>query len=473
MGWSFPPPRWADLQRGVAAVAGELGMDDLVECIERLLSGPLDQRQHDALAHHLTVGETYFFRESPGFELLARRILPAMIHLERGRRRELRMWSAGCCTGEEAYSIAISLVEAIADWRDWKITLLATDINPRFLRKAEAGVFGPWSFRGAPARLKERYFRAAANDRFEIQPEIRRLVRFEQLNLMDDVYPSAANDAHDMDVIFCRNVLMYFTAAQAAKVVRNLHRAQSQDGWLIVSPSDSPQVLSPPYRKVNLDGAIVHQKTSQVEVAATPAAMPKSDTAAGIAVMAALASAARPSAPAKRPDPVEQAVDPYVQSEALYAQGRYEEAARILSGVLAARPNSAAALGLLAHCLANQRKLPDAMKRCEEWVVTDKMNPASHYLRSVVMQEHGSAEAAVQSLLKAVYLDPGFALAHFALGNIARARGRFPEAEKHMNNALRSLGKLSPGHVLPESDGITAGRLAHIIENLNGVEATA
>src|SRR5207245_2651959 len=119
---------------------------------------------------------------------------------------------------EEPYSIAILLRQLIPDLQNWNIMLLATDINPHYLCKAAAGVFGAWSFRNAPAGFIERYFLPAADRQFEILPEIRHLVRFGQLNLMDDLYPAFENDTLGFDVIFCRNVLMYFTPAQALRV---------------------------------------------------------------------------------------------------------------------------------------------------------------------------------------------------------------------------------------------------------------
>ncbi len=149
MGWDFPPSRHADLRRGIAAAAKDLGFDSAAVCAQQCLSGALSKADLNRLASHLTVGETYFFRESKTFEALANEILPALIRSRRGEGRELRIWSAGCCTGEEPYSIAVLLRQMLLDWEQWKITLLATDINPRFLRKAEAGVFGQWSFRGA------------------------------------------------------------------------------------------------------------------------------------------------------------------------------------------------------------------------------------------------------------------------------------------------------------------------------------
>jgi chemotaxis protein methyltransferase CheR len=461
IGLYFPPSRWPDLRRGVAAAAIELGIVDPINCARELMSAPLVQEHLDALAKHLTVGETYFFRESRSFEVLERHILPALIRSRQESGRRLRIWSAGCCTGEEPYSIAISLLRTIPDWSEWSITLLATDLNPNFLLKAESGIFGSWSFRNAPAEIKDRYFRAASDGRFEILPEIKRMVRFVQLNLADDAYP-AAYDIQAMDVVFCRNVLMYFAPRQAKKVVENLCRAQTDDGWLIVSPSDSSNALGPGYRAVNFGEVMIYKKGTRpsipqpqsTEPPATPVKLPT----------------VRRSRRARR---IAAIINPPQDAAALYAQGRYDEAADLLEKLLSDRPNDPAILGLLVRALANQGRLTEALDRCDQWIGADKLNPSSHYLRSVVLQEQNAVEGAVQSLQKALYLDPEFVLAHFALGNIIRNRGRAGEAHRHMNNALRSLRRFGPSDVLPESDGITAGRLAEIIGSMRNQEAVA
>jgi chemotaxis protein methyltransferase CheR len=132
MGLHFPRGRWHDLERGIRAAARELDFRDVAACIQWLLSSSLTQHRIAILAGHLTIGETYFFREPLVFAMLEEEILPALMRTRRERTRRLRIWSAGCATGEEPYSIAISISKVIPDMQEWDITLLATDINPRF-----------------------------------------------------------------------------------------------------------------------------------------------------------------------------------------------------------------------------------------------------------------------------------------------------------------------------------------------------
>ena len=128
--------------------------------------------------------------------------------------------------------MAIAVRRGLRDLGDWNVTILATDINPKFLRKAAAGVFGEWSFRDAPAWLKDQYFQRLESNRYAILPEIRQMVQFEHLNLAEDTYPSLLTDTNAMDVIFCRNVLMYFVPAQAQRVLAQMSCCLVDGGWL-------------------------------------------------------------------------------------------------------------------------------------------------------------------------------------------------------------------------------------------------
>lgn len=482
MGLHFPRERRDDLQRGLAGAAQEFGLPDAAACADWLLAVPPSEAQLQVLASHLTIGETYFFRDPQTLEALARTVLPDLIRLRRGREQRLRIWSAGCCSGEEPYTLAILLHEALPDLSDWQVTITATDINPRFLHKAAAGVYGEWSFRNAPAGLKERYFHRTADGRYAIAPRIRRLVDFSHLNLAQDAYPSLATGTNAMDIIFCRNVLMYFTPPQARTVIGNLHHALVEGGWLAVSPSEASQALFPEYTTVNFPGAIFYRKVDTVPAAQqrwTPEPWREAPESVAPAIAAPApwapqleaATTARPAPDASSPCIPAAARTPLTRAavaEDLYQQGRYAEAADTLAPT-AADPR---AFSLLARAQANLGRLDEALSWCQRWIAADKLDPAGHYLRAVVLLERGEPESARASLQRALYLEPDFVLAHFALGSLARSRGMAGEAERHFVNALHLLGRNRPEDLLPESDGLTAGRLTETITSMTAAEAS-
>ena len=157
-GLHFPPERWADLERGIAAAASDFHFSNAESCARWLLSASPTRHMNEILAGHLSIGETYFFRDKQSLDILSEQILVQLLQSRRQNERRLRIWSAGCCTGEEAYTIAILLDRLIPDLKDWNVTILATDFNPKFLRKAAQGMYGAWSFRDAPVWLREQYF---------------------------------------------------------------------------------------------------------------------------------------------------------------------------------------------------------------------------------------------------------------------------------------------------------------------------
>lgn len=449
-GLHFPTERWGDLERGIAAAAPIFGMPDAQSCAHWLLSAHLTRSQIEVLASHLTVGETYFFRDERSFEVLEEHILPELLHARASGERRLRIWSAGCCTGEEAYSIAMLVDRLIPNPRDWNVSILATDINPAFLRKAAEGVYGEWSFRGTPAWIRERYFKQGTNSRFELQPLMRKRVTFSYLNLADDVYPSLTNNTNAMDVIFCRNVLMYFSAEQAKKVVENLRRSLVDGGWLIVSPVETSSSLFSSFTAIDFAGAILYRRLAKTHSptlvsaypAATPSLSPETWPVEFPVVDAALATALHDA-----------------RSTADQPDMRAGEAP--LHEV-----NTGEAPSCTARACANQGKLAEAALWCEKAIAADRLNPANQYLLATIQWELGQDDAATQSLTRALYIDPDFVLAHFALGNLRLSQSRRREANRHFDNALMLLRAHPHDEPLPESEGLTAGRLTEIITSV-------
>lgn len=446
IGLNFPPERWGDLERGIGAAAPAFGLADANSCAQRLLSSTPSHHEIELLASCLTVGETYFFRERRSFDALEQKVLPGLLQARWQGERRLRVWSAGCCTGEEPYSIAMLLDRLLPDQQDWNIMLLATDINPTFLRKAVRAEYGEWSFREAPAWLRERYFHRGSGGSYRLREPIRKRVAFSCLNLADDSYPSLTNNTNAMDLIFCRNVLMYFTPERARAVIEKLHRALVDGGWLVVSPAETSTVLFADFEAVEIDGAIFYRKGSE----ATPV---RSATAVPAMTPAPRCQAELPLAP--------------MPEQAVLPQEPAKQAVKSEPPALAETEK----LSTRARECANLGRLDEASAWCREAIALDKLNPALHYLLATIEQEQGLNDNAAQSLLRTLYLDDHFVLAHFALGNLRRAQGRPRDAQRHFDNALAALRRYAADEVLPESDGLTAGRLGEIVASLQTVMA--
>jgi len=481
LGLHFPKERWNDLAQGLHSAAVELGLDRAASPFESLITSPLTKNQIEILASHLTVGETYFFRDIGSFEILQERILPELIRLRKNTDRRIRLWSAGCCTGEEPYSIAIALGKAVPDRKNWNITILATDINSRFLQKASEGVYGEWSFRNMPPGMQERYFTRTKNGRFEILPSIKEMVQFSYLNLAEDAYPSLLNNTNAMDVIVCRNVLMYFTADRARKVIENLSHSLVDGGWLIVSPSETSHILYPQFTTVNFPGVVLYRKdvnatlkvdagssllweAEETQVESVPQLEITPENQLGEPFVYG-SSEIGASEPEKNPE-IEAEPEAFVGVLALYQRGLYAEAEEKLAYLLSRDRDDAKLMALLARVYANEGKLSEAEEWSQKANVADKLNPGYRFLLATILQERGQMDNAMATLRQALYLDQNFPLAYFALGNLAHRRGNPNAAAKYFQNALSLLRSHPKEEILPEAEGITAGRLIDVIQSI-------
>lgn len=465
MGLHFPRERWPDMLRGLERAASAFALPDAEACMRWLLAAPLERRQVETLASQLTVGETYFWREPAALAALEREVLPALIAARRASgERRLRLWSAGCCTGEEPYSVAVLLSRLLPDLDEWNISLLATDINPHFLAKALRGEYREWSFRGAPAWLRADYFSPSGAGNYTLAPRIRRLVSFAYLNLVDDVYPALDNNTNAIDVVLCRNVLMYFEADAMRAVLDKFRRALNDGGWLLVSPTEASVTMFSGFAAAGFADAILYRKgapqpaslpappvRAPIDVPA-PFAWPPAEAPVALEPLPPALPAAPPAAPA--------AGDAYRRAQAHYAQGDYAAAVAALA---ASAPDDVAGLALAARACANQGQFDAACGWCAAAVERDKFDPGLRYLLASVLAEQGRSDAAVAALRQALYLDQDFVLAHFALGNLYRRLGQPAPAARHFATARTLLAGYPPGQALPDAEGLTAGRLLDII----------
>lgn len=486
MGLHFPESRLPDLERAARSAARDFGIVSAEEFIRQVTTSPVDRKRIEALASHLTVGETYFFREKEAFSALEETILPAVFKQRAEAGRTVRVWSAGCSTGEEPYSIAM-LLSRLIDVSAWNVTILATDVNPGALKKAEEGVYTEWSFRGTPEWIRDKHFEKTGHGRFRIEKKIRKMVVFSYLNLAEDAYPSLLNNTNAMDIIFCRNVLMYFTEERAKKTVNGLYNSLVDGGYLFLSSTEGLRPVTGILNMVNVNGALLYRKEDVKSAASAlpsslekPAARDKTHRVAKkgapggppLPSFPAHSNAVKDEAAAERPLPAPpgpRASSPAEQDETFlravsaFDAGRYHDAVDELARVteqVALAPHSA----LLAKAHANLGALGTAETWCRRAIKTDKVNPYYHYLLATILQEEGRLEEAAGALKSALYLDHDFALAHFVLGNLMHRKGRAESSARCFRNALEAISGYEPGHIVPFSDGITAGRLKEIIE---------
>jgi chemotaxis protein methyltransferase CheR len=490
MGLHFPADRHDELQRGLEQAARIEGFDNAAAYVCRLMESPPTPAQIEVLAGELTIGETYFFREPSAFDALRDSILPSLIQERRPAGRHLKFWSAACCTGEEPYSLAIELRRALPDWRDWNLDLRGTDINPSFLARARAGCFGDWSFRGVDAGDQERNFIKRTPRSFEILPDIRGMVSFSQLNLVEPAYPPTFEEG-GFDVILCRNVLLYFDQECQLRVIRHLHALLREGAWLIPGLAEGSNLLNEAFTQVPIGGAVFFQKPNRPARAHVGAPLTPARTEGVPPPLAhrlspragQVPTSAQPLAP-RSPCAIEtpractgrktdsnvapDAAGPgpeelVVAAERLHGEGKTPEA---LARLKVAQPDRLGDRGclLMARILADKGRLTEARGWAEQAAAAGKTNARAHFVHAIILQELSEWPQAEAAMNRALFLEPDLVMGRVAAAQIASKLDKPNAASKHYSIALSLLQKLPPQAPVPESDGMTAGLLTQWVE---------
>lgn len=421
IGLDFSRRKFEDLEREVIRVAGSLAYKHVDDFIVDYLGNCLSPLQIESFIEAITIGETYFFRDEKVFDVLEKVILPNLIHKKQQLDKRIRIWCSGCSNGEEAYSIAILMHKMRYKLNGIEVSILATDVNINALNKAMEGIFTEWSFRNTSEAFKKNYFLPVEDDKFMILPEIKQLVEFEYLNLAENRYPSPLNKTNDMDIIFCRNVLMYLTDACVSSILNQFSSCLLNEGYLIVSACEGSEKMTSKFKLLNYPDCVLYQKSNHI--------------------------VALDSMKSSQNEKVNATVRP---------QNILLEADHGLKSDIA--------MALLCRTVANQGKLSEALAMCESTLALDKLNPSYHYLHAMILVELERFEEAIDSLRRTLFLDGNRASAYFMLGSIARQLGSTKEAKINFENALEILRSYSPEMILPDSDGLPVNQLTELIQ---------
>jgi chemotaxis protein methyltransferase CheR len=380
---------------------------------ERLWSG--DPECVACLVESSVVGETYFFRHPEQFDALHERLgrdfadCPA-----------LTIWSAGCATGEEPYSLSMALSDAGRDKKGDRI--LATDVSQRALRTAKEAVYGKWSLRRVEPGTRARHFEHVAGDRWQVGAVPRRRVELRRHNLVCEPPPIAG-----CQLVFCRNVLIYFTPDLAARVLRSLSEALVPGGYLVLGPVEVPQAATLPLEWIESAGATLLRKPL-------------------------LGEKPTPRLPARR------------VSKAAPVRGRQSVAKAVVASPAQAPATVCAPTRFeLAREAARMGRLEEAEKLAQAAARSD-LSPESFLLLSMAAESRGDLAGAVEQVRRALYLDPTLATGHALLVALFQRLGRPNEAERSRRNALQALDGLDEAAVLKGVEAITAGALRRALE---------
>ena len=221
--------------------------------------------EYEALLERLLTQETSFFRYPAVYDALEKKILPEVQERKFWESpRTLRIWSAGCSTGEEPYSIAVSLCQSLKFAEAWEIEILATDISRRALRHAERGVYSKRSLQDVSLGQVETYFTPVKHG-FQVKPRIRRMISFVQMNLVESVYVGK------LDCIFCMNVLMYFSDERRITILRRFYEALEPGGYFLLGHSETLSNVPMKFESIVLGDCRIYRKPGAEVASAAPA----------------------------------------------------------------------------------------------------------------------------------------------------------------------------------------------------------
>jgi chemotaxis protein methyltransferase CheR len=228
---------------------------------DHLTAHPSRDGELRQLLNEITIGETCLFRSQPQLDALRKVILPE-IASEKTKQitKRLRIWSAGCSTGEEPYTLAMTMLEESEKLlQGWTVEIIATDLNDRSVETAKAGIYGDYALRNTTDYYKRKYFTAVDDKKLQVRPEVKKLIAFSRLNLQDD---SKVLFMKGMDLIFCCNVLIYFDGASKAKVVDHYYSNLNFGGYFFLGTSESLMKLNDKFHLVHFPGTIAYWKPS-------------------------------------------------------------------------------------------------------------------------------------------------------------------------------------------------------------------
>jgi chemotaxis protein methyltransferase CheR len=405
--------------------------------LRELRESPETSPAWQKLIYTLTIGETYFFRDQSHFRLLREHLLPTFALQRRlTPKPQLSIWSAGCATGEEPYSIAMTLYESFPDWQRWAINLYGTDLNIASLQAAERGIYRKWSFRHTDDTVRARYF-AETDLGWQINANIKAMVNFRHANLF------AGSPLPQMDVIFCRNVLIYIEDEHIHQLEDMFFNTLAPGGWLLLGQAEAIHFRRERWQTHVFPGTVVYQKPE-----ATPRFAPQLHTQPDLDIT----HASKPKTIANYRDAVR-----------AFQQDDRAEAERLLAELLSQDPQHIQAHILLASIFASRRAMPEAHAHLDRAIKIDSLNADAHYLRALLLLEENKKGDARKEVEAALYCRPTHPLALLMMGNLHAQAGELKRAHRAWEKARTAASILPPNSPISDLSDLTASGLDALI----------
>ncbi len=453
----------------------------------RPLGQPSPRSEWQELYSILTINESYFFRDSNQLKLLAEQLLPSIINRKLAVAKttgggvtpkpRLRIWSAGCSTGEELYSIAIALDQLNFPWDQWDALLIGTDISKTAVDSARRGLYGSWSFRQVPTQIQRTYFEAH-NQLYKICDRLQQHVVFRWGNLLNDPCPNPSLGLDSIDLIICRNVFIYLDSQAIGQIIQKFHGVLGPQGYLLTGHAELYGQDTRQFQTLSFPASIVYQKTSGQGAQLSPP-KPAQTVSATRFKAPARPIAARPQTSSVGPGPAaslvsNKALDEALQeAEALLRQEAYAKAIQRVEPLLRTHPACDTAHKIAARAHANMGRYDQAKQLCHRLLSRDPLSIDMVYLLAQIAEDQNDLEVAKEHLRKVIYLDSCFVKAYLDLGSIYEREKQTKKAQKMRRQALSLLAKLPPDSVLDDHSHTTIAQWQEHLEKKLEIKSNA
>jgi chemotaxis protein methyltransferase CheR len=408
---------WERLQRH--------GYDSYREYYHFLKFHPEGRLEMRELLDLVTVGETYFFRNRAQFNVLMRSVLPEIIKRKRSAGdKSIRVWSAGCSRGDEPYSIAIAMKEVLPSNEDWTISILGTDINRHGLACAKQAAYGEKDIAHLPKEYLDKYFEVK-DGTYLLRRDARELVQFHDHNLVKDSFVNER--AQRIDLLFCRNVTIYFDPQVTRRVVENLHDCLAPEGYLFLGHTETLWQVTDKFERMEFPQTFIYRKRLNLAPAGamTPfMAVPEIETR-DLAHSMSPIDLAGPAA--------DERLSRNVETEALTS---VRSSSTPPAPPVSLEKNDTLASLSHATLLANDAKYEEAAHILAKVIKKDNLSMDAYYLLGVLFYKMGNLREAEAQFRKVIYVNPDSLLAYFSLGNIYLYQKRFREAAREFRNTI-------------------------------------
>ncbi|GEM_PF-1955855 len=381
----------------------------------------------------VTVGETSFFRTQSHFNALKNVVIPDLLYRKHAGRQKIRAWSAGCATGEEPYSIAMTFHQEVGNLDQWDFSVFASDVDGCAIRKARAGVYRQKEAARIPAPIRERYFTAVGGE-YILDETIKNLVEFRTLNLNDwSGGPAFEGVEPGFDVIFCENVIIYFEKPVIEQFVRRLFNVLKPGGYLFLGYSESLYKFAHRFENVSYQDTFFYRRPLE-EVRPHPAAETKPQRSKTTPSQVRPRERRRPPREKNRPSPPDPAnrARPPQPAKATTPPSGPEQTTPTDRTPLPERLR-------LAFEGIRAGDFPDAASRIEAHLKERPLDPEAHYLMGLAEEGRGNDLDAALEWRRALFLAPGHVASHLRLGDHLARAGEGKKAILHFRNALKAL----------------------------------